>query len=351
MTPTKNPRYEAVLRRDRSQDGQFFYAVKTTGIFCRPSCAARTPRQENVEFFEDAAKARAAGYRPCKRCQPESSFRQEQNVLMVTKICRIIEEAEHEPTLSEIAEAVGLSPHHLHRVFKAATGLTPKAYARALRATAARRGLEGTRTVTQAIFDAGFNSSSRFYEHAKQRLGMTPHQFRTGGQGEIIRFAVGECTLGSFLVAATERGVCAILLGDDPEALVQDLQHRFARATLVGADEAFEGTVAQVVGLLEDPTLESHLPLDIRGTAFQERVWQALREIPAGERRTYADIAEAIGSPRATRAVARACGANPLAVAVPCHRVVAKDGSLSGYRWGIERKHRLLQREGGPKRS
>jgi AraC family transcriptional regulator of adaptative response/methylated-DNA-[protein]-cysteine methyltransferase len=269
-------------------------------------------------------------------------------IALVTRACRIIEGAEVPPTLGDLASEVGLSPHHLHRVFKAVIGVTPKAYAVATRAARARDGLDGGATVTDAIYGAGFASSGRFYEGAPGRLGMTPTQYRAGGSDSIVRFAVGECSLGAVLVAATDRGVCAIELGDDPDGLVRALQDRFHAAELVGGNDEFEALVARAVAIVEHPErpgLATDLPLDVRGTAFQERVWQALRAIPAGETRTYADIARAIGAPSSVRAVAGACGANHVAVAIPCHRVVRSDGSLSGYRWGVERKASLLARE------
>jgi AraC family transcriptional regulator of adaptative response/methylated-DNA-[protein]-cysteine methyltransferase len=240
-----------------------------------------------------------------------------------------------------------MSPYYFHRVFKAVTGVTPRVYAAARRTTRVRRELEKeNKTVTEAIYDAGFNSGGRFYETSDQLLGMTPTAYRAGGVAAEIRFAVGECSLGSVLVAQSAKGVCAILLGEDPDALVRELQDRFPRATLVGADAAFEQTVARVIGLVEQPARGLDLPLDVRGTAFQQRVWQALREIPAGSTATYAEIAVRIGAPKSARAVAQACGANPLAVAIPCHRVVRTDGSLSGYRWGVDRKTTLLKKEG-----
>jgi len=266
-------------------------------------------------------------------------------IAVVTRACRIIEGAESPPTLVDLASEVGLSPHHLHRVFKAVTGVTPKAYAVATRATRARDGLDAGASVTEVIYTAGFASSGRFYEDAPGRLGMTPSQYRAGGSDATVRFAVGECSLGAVLVAATERGVCAIELGDDAGELVRALQDRFHSAELVGGDDAFDALVARAVALVEHPELGDDLPLDVRGTAFQERVWQALQSIPLGETRTYADIAQAIGAPSSVRAVAGACGANHVAVAIPCHRVVRSDGSLSGYRWGVERKAALLARE------
>lgn len=342
---TEADRWSAVLAKDTSADGAFVYSVRTTGVYCRPNCAARPARRENVAFYDSTQAAEAAGFRPCKRCKPDQAPLAERNAAAVAQACRMIEDAEETPSLDDLARAAGMSPFHFHRVFKSVTGLTPRAYAQARRAERVRSALTGSRTVTEAIYDAGFNSGSRFYEKSQQVLGMTPRRFRAGGQQSIIRFAVGECSLGSILVAATDKGVCAILLGDDPEALVRDLQDRFDRAELVGDDAAFEALVAKVVGLVEQPRLGHDLPLDVRGTAFQQRVWQALQEIPAGETASYAQVAEQIGRPGAVRAVAQACAANALAVAIPCHRVVRTDGALSGYRWGVERKQALLQRE------
>lgn len=338
-------RWAATVRRDRGADGKFYYSVRTTGVYCRPSCGARLARRENVRFHATCAEAEQAGFRPCKRCRPNEAALADQHAAAVTKACRLIETAEDLPNLDALAEAAGMSRFHLHRIFKAATGLTPKAYAAARRAHRARDELSQRGTVTEAIFGAGFNSNGRFYEQSTDMLGMTPTDFRAGGAGATIRFAVGECSLGSILVAATEKGVCAILLGDDPAPLVQNLQNRFQKAQLVGGDEGFEQWVARVVGLVEAPALGLDLPLDVRGTAFQQRVWRALREIPAGSTASYAEIAKRIGAPKAVRAVAQACAANPIAVAIPCHRVVRHDGALSGYRWGVERKRALLDRE------
>jgi AraC family transcriptional regulator of adaptative response/methylated-DNA-[protein]-cysteine methyltransferase len=263
----------------------------------------------------------------------------------VAAVCRFIERAEQPPTLAQLAAHAGLSTFHLHRIFKAQTGLTPRAYAAAERARRVREGLASGEPVTQAMYGAGYQSSGRFYEDAHQVLGMTPSDFRAGGRSQAIRFAIGRCALGEILVAATERGVCAILMGDDAQALVRDLQDRFRSASLIGGDADFEQWVAQVVGFVEAPRLGLDLPLDIRGTAFQQRVWRALQTIPPGQTASYTDIAARIGSPQAVRAVAGACAANALAVAIPCHRVVRQDGSLSGYRWGVERKRALLARE------
>lgn len=341
-----DPRWSAVVARDRAQDGNFFYSVKTTGVYCRPSCGSRRANPGNVAFHATTADARAAGFRPCKRCRPDEPSLEAQHAATVARACRMIESAEEVPTLTVLARDSGISPHHFHRLFKAVTGVTPKEYANAHRTRRVQRSLQMGSTVTEAIFDAGFNSNSRFYEQADAMLGMSPTQFRRRGVDEEIRFAVGQSSLGAILVAASAKGVCAITMGDDPNQLVKDLQDRFANATLVGADTRFESLVAQIVGLVEEPGLGTNLPLDVRGTAFQRRVWKALRKIPAGSTVSYSGIARQIGSPRSVRAVAQACGANPLAIAIPCHRVVRTDGALSGYRWGIERKRTLLTREG-----
>jgi AraC family transcriptional regulator of adaptative response/methylated-DNA-[protein]-cysteine methyltransferase len=337
--------WRAVIERDRNADGRFVYAVRTTGIYCRPSCPSRRARRENVSFFATPAAAMAAGYRPCKRCRPDGG--EDGRAALITAACRYIEQAEVTPSLAEVAAHVGLSSFHFHRLFKAGTGLTPRAYAAAHRGERVRRALERGSAVTTALYDAGYNSNGRFYAEADELLGMAPSAYRRGGAGAEIRFAVGECSLGSILVAASSRGVCAILLGDDPQALVRDLEARFPRAHLLGGDDAFERLVATVVGFVEQPAIGLELPLDVRGTAFQQRVWQALRAIPAGATESYGEVAERIGAPRAVRAVAQACAANALAVAIPCHRVVRNDGSLSGYRWGVERKRALLAREAG----
>jgi AraC family transcriptional regulator of adaptative response/methylated-DNA-[protein]-cysteine methyltransferase len=340
-----DPRWAAVLARDAGVDGRFFYSVKTTGVYCRPSCAARTPRPENVGFHPTAAAADRAGFRPCKRCKPGQPSLAEQHAGLVAGLCRFIENAEQPPSLAELASRAGLSVYHLHRVFKAVTGLTPKAYAMAHRAERVRAELGRRGTVTEAIYGAGYNSNGRFYEKSNQVLGMTPTSYRGGGAQTEIRFAVGECSLGSILVAASTRGVCAILIGEDPDKLARELQDRFPKACLLGGDREFERLVAQVVGFVEAPKVGLDLPLDVRGTAFQQRVWRALQKIPAGTTASYADIARRIGAPKSVRAVAHACAANALAVAIPCHRVVRSDGDVSGYRWGVERKRALLERE------
>jgi len=340
-----DPRWAAVVARDPQADGEFFYSVRTTGVYCRPSCAARAARPENVAFHPTTADAERAGFRPCKRCKPDQPPLAEQQAAQVAELCRWIESAEQAPSLEELADHAGLSVYHLHRVFKAVTGLTPKGYAAAHRAKRVRTELNRSSTVTEAIYGAGYNSNGRFYESSNDVLGMTPTNYRAGGVNTEIRFAVGECSLGSILVAASDRGVCAILMGDDPDALARDLQDRFPRARLIGDDEQFERLVAKVVGFVEAPGLGLDLPLDVRGTAFQQRVWQALREVPAGATVSYTDLAQRIGAPKSVRAVAQACAANPLAVGIPCHRVVRRNGALSGYRWGVERKRALIERE------
>lgn len=343
-----DPRWAAVVARDKRVDEQFCYSVKTTGVFCRPSCAARLAKPENVAFHASAAAAVKAGFRPCKRCKPDQESAARQQVRLIHDACRIIESAEEPLALADLASRVNVSAYHFHRLFKQVTGVTPRAYAAEHRDGRVRSRLRGKgSSVTAAIFDAGYNSNGRFYERAERVLGMTPRQFRDGGGDVDIRFAVGECSLGAILVAMSARGVCAILLGEDADTLTRDLQDRFAAARLVGGDRSFEKVIAQVIGFIDDPRIGLDLPLDVRGTAFQQRVWQALQRIPAGKTASYAQIAKRIGSPAAVRAVAGACAANAIAVAIPCHRVVRSDGSLSGYRWGVERKRALLARESG----
>jgi len=338
-------RWAAVVRRDSNADGLFYYSVRTTGVYCRPSCASRPALRKNVRFHSNREDAEQAGFRPCRRCRPDAPGLVEQHAAGVEKACRLIETSEETPNLDTLAQAAGMSRFHFHRVFKRLTGLTPKGYADARRAQRVRDELPKLGSVTEAIYDSGFNSNGRFYAKSAEVLGMTPSNFRAGGAGESIRFALGECSLGSILVAATAKGICNIALGDDPGRLLQDLEDRFPRAQLVGGDGDFEDLVARVVGLVETPAIGFDLPLDVRGTAFQQRVWQALREIPAGATVSYAQVAGRIGAAGSVRAVAQACAANTIAVAIPCHRVIRSDGGLSGYRWGVERKQALLDRE------
>jgi AraC family transcriptional regulator of adaptative response/methylated-DNA-[protein]-cysteine methyltransferase len=340
-----DPRWASVKARDRSADGTFVYAVATTGVYCRPSCGARLPRPENVRFFADGTEAVRAGFRPCKRCKADAPPLAERQAEQVAAMCRMIESREDVPSLDELAQSIGASRFHAQRMFKRITGVTPRQYAAEHRGRRVRDELRTSASVTEAIYAAGFESSARFYEQSNALLGMAPQTYRKGGEAQAIRFAVGQCSLGAILVAATERGVCSIQLGDDPQALIDALARSFPRAELVGGDAAFERWVAQVVALVEAPRVGLTLPLDIRGTAFQQRVWRALAKIPVGATITYAALADAIGAPRSVRAVAQACASNPLAVAIPCHRVVRKGGADTGYRWGIERKRELLARE------
>lgn len=348
---TDDLRWNALVHRDASADGSFYYSVRTTGVYCRPSCGARLPLRENVDFHATTADAERAGFRPCKRCKPDQPTLAQRHTAMVVAACRQIESADEPPSLAELAGAAGISPHHFHRLFRQITGVTPADYASAhrghrVRDALARGGSRG-RSITEAIYDAGFQSNGRFYAEAARTLGMKPSAFRAGGRDTEIRFAVGQCSLGAVLVASTDKGICAISLGDDPEPLLRELQDRFPAARLIGGDADYERLVARVVGMIEAPGRHAALPLDVRGTVFQQQVWQALREIPAGKTASYAEIAQRIGAPAAVRAVAQACGANTIAVAIPCHRVVRQDGALSGYRWGVERKRTLLAREAG----
>lgn len=338
-------RYRAIEQRDQTADGVFVFAVTTTGIYCRPSCPSRPARRENIKFFASTAAAVRSGFRACKRCRPDQADSVGHHAAKIIEACRSLKTEEIKPSLNELARQAGMSRFHFHRLFRSITGVTPKSYAAAQRAQAVRDQLQEGPSVTETIYAAGFNSSARFYAEAQSVLGMTPRRYRSGGAGEIIRFAVGQCTLGAILAASSAAGVCAILMGDDPGELVRDLQDRFPKAKLVGADRDYEQIMAQVVGMIEEPRAAGQLPLDIRGTAFQRRVWEALRRIPVGQTLSYSELAEKVGSPAAVRAVAGACAANAHAVAIPCHRVVRTDGSLSGYRWGVERKRELLDRE------
>jgi AraC family transcriptional regulator of adaptative response/methylated-DNA-[protein]-cysteine methyltransferase len=345
MTVANDPRWARIVARDRTADGLFWYSVMTTGVYCRPSCPSRTANPKNVQLHDTLSAAKATGFRSCKRCNPDEQVAAGEKAAIVERACRMIEQSEEEPSLGDLAEAAGRSPGYFHRLFKAVVGLTPKDYAAAHRAAKVRKSLQSGSSVTEAIYEAGFNSSGRFYEKSADMLGMSPTHYRSGGANEEIRFAVGQCSLGAVLVASSKKGVVSILLGDDPDELVRDLQDRFPNARLIGADKDYEALVARAVGFVEAPGLGLDLPLDVRGTAFQKRVWQALREIPVGQTVSYADVAGRISAPKAVRGVAAACAANNIAVAIPCHRVVRKDGSSSGYAWGIARKNALLDRE------
>ena len=341
-------RWAAVVARDARHDGDFFYCVETTGVYCYPSCPSRPAKRANMRFCATAAEAEAQGFRPCRRCRPDAPTQQERDVEKIARACRIIEAAETPPTLAQLSRAVRLSPYHFHRLFSRIAGVTPKAYAEAHRRARLQDELMEDQTVTEAIYGSGYHSSARFYATAKDTFGMTPSAYRAGAPRETIRFAIGHSSLGAVLVAASAKGVCAISLGDEPEELLRNLQDRFPKATLIGGDATFERYVAAAVGMVERPCSRFDLPLDMRGTAFQQRVWAALRKIPAGKTASYAEIARRIGAPKAMRAVAQACAANPVSVAVPCHRVVRSDGGLSGYYWGVERKRELLERERKP---
>ena len=335
-------RWRALAERDPRADGAFYYSVRTTGVYCRPSCAARAPRPENVEFHESCAAAERAGFRPCRRCHPHEPGRDAQRV---ARACRMIDDAEEIPRLAELAAGAGLSVFHFHRLFKKVTGLTPRSYFAAQRARRVREALPHTASVTEAIYGAGFGSSSRFYQNSTAILGMSPGRFRAGGRDALIRYAVAECSLGLMLVASTDEGICAIIFGEDRGALVREIGKRFPSAQLAQAGKPFARVLAKVVRFVEQPASGLDLPLDVRGTAFQQRVWEALRKIPAGTKATYRELAQSIGAPKAVRAVAGACAANHIAVAIPCHRIVRGDGALGGYRWGINRKRALLARE------
>lgn len=333
-------RWAAVCARDAAFDGAFVFAVKTTGIFCRPSCGARRPLRKNVRFFESPAIAQLSGFRACKRCKPLEVSAKQARTALVTRLCRLIEEREREPSLDELAAVAKWSPFHLQRVFKAETGVSPKQYALAHRSERFKASLRSARTVTEAVYESGFGSSSRAYESAVSKLGATPRRFRSG---EVrVRFTITDCSLGRVLIGVTEKGLCAVSFGDSDVTLERELARRFTRVER--DDEGLTRFVRRVIATI-DTGARSTLPLDIRGTVFQHRVWQAIAKIPRGETRSYAAIAKAIEAPKSVRAVAQACGANPTAVVIPCHRVVASDGALSGYRWGVDRKRRLLENE------
>jgi AraC family transcriptional regulator of adaptative response/methylated-DNA-[protein]-cysteine methyltransferase len=339
-------RWRAIRARDHGADGSFVYSVSSTGIYCNPSCPSRQPRPEHVRFHATPAAAAAAGFRACRRCRPDGPPADAARQGVVAGVCRLIEGSAAIPSLGALAADCALSPSHLHRLFKAATGLTPKVYAEAHRRARVAAALARPESVTMAAYSAGFASSSAFYRSAEAALGMTPTQYRRGGADTAIRFAHGGCSLGAVLVAASARGVCAVLLGDSQAALERDVAQRFPNAVR-HADPALAAQLALVVQAIEDPRRAAApgLPLDIRGTAFQQRVWQELRTIASGRTLSYSELAARIEAPRAERAVASACAANALAVLIPCHRVVAQDGRLAGYRWGVARKRALLERE------
>lgn len=335
--------YQAVVARDRSQDGKFVTAVRTTGIYCRPSCPARTPHRENVEFYRTPTEAEAAGYRPCKRCSPNT---QAFEADLAEQICRYVDaNLDQRLSLEELGQAVVISPQHLQRMFKRALGISPREYIAARRLDHLKTRLKAGDTVTTAMYEAGFSSSSRLYENAPDKLGMTPADYRSGAKGLQMQYTIAPCSLGYVLVAATAQGVCSVMLDDDPQVMVEKLRAEFHGARIEAGDDRLGEPLAGVLEYIEGKQPHLDLPLDIRGTAFQQRVWQALQQIPYGETRTYSQIAEAMGQPAATRAVASAIAHNHIAVVIPCHRVIRQDGSMGGYKWGLARKEVLLQRE------
>lgn len=331
--------WAAFEARDRAYDGRVIGAVTSTGIYCKPSCPARRPKREHVIFYPDAEAARAAGYRACMRCKPDEVGRDR---IAVARAVALIEAAEESVSLDEVAAAVGYAPHHFHRLFKRATGVTPAAYARGIKARRATRALAVEQSVTGAIYEAGYSAPSRFYETANARLGMTPSVWKRGGAGVTIRWTAAETSLGPLLIAATDKGLCRVAFDEDSLALAQ----RFPAAEIVPGGAALSALAARVVSEVESPGRDTDLPVDVQGTAFQEAVWNALRAIPAGETLSYAQLAAAAGSPGAVRAAGTACGANPVPIVIPCHRVQRADGSVGGYAYGVDRKRVLRKREG-----
>lgn len=341
-------RWARVVARQPAHGEVFYYAVTTTGIYCHPTCGARRPKRSNVRFFDSPASAEQAGFRPCKRCRPQHPDRPGLHEGLVTELCQWIRETDVPPNLKALAAKAQMSPFHLHRVFKKVTGLTPHRYARAVRQARVQRTLASATTVTEAVFAAGYNSSAPFYAEATEFLGMPPKARLGGGKDMAISFGIADCSLGKVLVATSELGICAVLLADHADPLLDDLKQRFPRASVVQGDASLSDALQQVVAYIDNPGGAVDLPLDVRGTVFQQRVWNALREIPAGATASYSEIAKRLGDPNAARAVGRACGANPLAVLIPCHRAVSKSGSLTGYRWSLGRKQQLLDRERTP---
>lgn len=344
---TDDPRWQSVLERATEEDGKFVYAISTTGIYCRPTCPSRRPKPEHTQIFDTAHEAETAGFRPCLRCQPErkETIRQQQ-LRIVEDACRMLRDTESTPDLSKLATHAGYSISHFHKLFKQIIGITPKNYTQSLRLQKLENELTNSNiSVTEAIYNAGFNESSNFYAKKDRLLGMTASTYKKGGINIMLQYTIAPCSLGQILVAASDKGISAILLGDDAETLLNDLKQRFPRADIQQGDAAFEATLATIVAFIDKPQAQIPLALDIHGTVFQQKVWQSLRQIPPGKTVSYAELAQLIGAPKAARAVAGACAANPVAVVVPCHRVVRNDGGLSGYRWGVERKRTLLEKE------
>ncbi|MGA2881724.1 MAG: bifunctional DNA-binding transcriptional regulator/O6-methylguanine-DNA methyltransferase Ada [Bryobacteraceae bacterium] len=339
--------WNAVAARDRAMDGVFFYAVMSTGIYCRPSCPSKRPRRENVVFFRAREAAERAGFRACKRCKPDSGYQRDPNAQIVENVCRYIDTHPDEPvTLEALGRVLGISPFYLQRTFKTLTGITPRAYADSRRLSSLKAGLREGHSVTRSLYDAGYGSSSRLYERASSQLGMTPSRYRKQGSGVTIQYAIASTRIGNMLLAATERGICSIRFGDSVADLERELHTEYPKAEIARSDRKLGEQVKAVRAIIQGESTAS-LPLDIQATAFQRRVWQALQAIPRGTTKSYSNIAADIGQPKAARAVARACATNPVAVAIPCHRVVREDGSMGGYRWGVERKKKLLALEAG----
>lgn len=337
--------WQAVCDRESDADGSFYYGVRTTGVYCRPSCSARLPKRENVEFFVSCEEAVARGYRACKKCRPTEFSKEQYLKEKIVAACRLIEGSDQHIPLAELAGQVGLSQYHFHRLFKKYLGVTPKQYSSRLQAARFQNSVQSLDSITEAIYEAGFNSSSSAYSKSSKHFGMQPKTLKKGGEGLVIHYGIGQCYLGWLVVAATEKGVCAIEFADSPEELPALLQARFPQATLMAGEGDFAALVEAVVQQIEEPGEAEHIPLDIQGTAFQLKVWEMLGGIGYGETMTYSEVAERMGKPKAARAVASAIAENKLAVLIPCHRVVGKDGRLAGYRWGIERKRQLLEKE------
>lgn len=341
---TNELRWEQVRKRELGSLPPFVYAVKTTGVYCRPGCSSRLPKRENVTFFDHASQAELAGFRACKRCKPNDVEPNEEKTQAIQHACALIERSKVPLSLEELSAAVDYSPAHFHRLFTQVVGVTPKAYAATHRANRVRCELLSDSTIAAAAYQSGYGTSSQFYEESDKILGMRPSEFRGGGKGVTIQAAVSVTSLGPILIAATDKGLCAIEFGDKPQEMLRRIRERFSSASFIDTGD-FQSWVDQVVQFIDTPSDRFPLPLDIQGTAFQHRVWEAVRKIPIGSTATYSEIAKQIGIPKAARAVAKACASNQIAVAIPCHRVVRRDGKLGGYRWGIERKQALLDRE------
>ena len=342
---TDEARWTALEKRDREADGFFYYGVTSTSIVCRPGCSSRLPLRSNVVFFNTCQDALNQGFRPCKRCKPEKNNVAAARADLVIQACRHIEQAENPPTLMDLAERAGLSSSHFHRLFKKIVGVTPKQYTITHQVERFRNNILSGHSVTEAIYQSGFSSSSRAYEKSNSRLGMKPGDLKKGGAAIAIKYGISRCFLGWVIVAASNRGICCIEFGDSPDEVIQLMHQRFPKARLINADEGFNSLINEIVGFIKQPNKDFQIPLDIQGTVFQQKVWAILREIKPGRTKSYSDIAKQLGNPQAVRAVARACAANKLAVVIPCHRVIAKDGRISGYRWGVDRKKLLLENE------